>query len=183
MKIYTKTGDDGTTGLFSGGRVLKNSSYIEAYGTVDELNSWIGHCQAVCKDKEIATHLDQIQHDLHAVCADLATPIDAKAAAKIERVGEGRAEKLEGWIDSYEKELKPLTQFILAGGSELASRFHIARTVARRAERLAVAHSQLEKINFLTIVYINRLSDLLFVLARVANHRAGVADVTWDKTR
>lgn len=179
MKIYTKTGDDGTTGLFSGKRVAKNSSYIEAYGTVDEVNSWIGFALVSCQDNEIKTCLLQIQHDLHAVCADLATPLDANA--KVERVDLKRADRLEKWIDTFEKELKPLTQFILAGGSELAAKLHIARTVARRAERLAVAHSQMEGISNPALVYLNRLSDFLFVLARVANHRAGQADVLWDK--
>lgn len=180
MKIYTKTGDDGSTGLFSGKRVPKNSSYIEAYGTVDELNAWIGHCNSACSDEEISEKLIQIQNDLHTLCADLATPLDAKTG-KVERLDEKRSQKMEPWIDAFENELKPLTQFILAGGTELASRFHIARTVARRAERLMVSHSQSEKVNPQTIVYMNRLSDLLFVMARVANHRAGVPDIFWTK--
>lgn len=179
MKIYTKTGDDGTTGLFSGKRVAKNSSYIDAYGTVDETNSWIGYALVSCDDQEIRNCLTQIQHDLHSVCADLATPLDANT--KVARVELKAAQRLEGWIDDFEKELKPLTQFILAGGTELAAKLHIARTVARRAERLAVAHSQMEGINNPALVYLNRLSDFLFVLARVANHRAGQPDVFWKK--
>ena len=181
MKIYTKTGDDGTTGLFSGKRVSKDSSYIETYGTVDELNAFIGHAMTVCEDKSLYDCLLQIQHDLHAVCADLATPLDANV--KIERIADVRARRLETWIDDFEKELQPLRQFILAGGSELASRIHIARTIARRAEREAVAHAQQVDANAETIIYLNRLSDFLFVLARVANHRLKVQDVTWDKNR
>ncbi|MDB5037221.1 MAG: ATP/cobalamin adenosyltransferase [Bacteriovoracaceae bacterium] len=179
MKIYTKTGDDGTTGLFSGKRVSKSSSYIEAYGNVDELNSWIGYCLSGCKDKEFQKDLLLIQHDLHTVCADLATPIDSNG--KISRVGPNRATHLEKLIDKFEIELSPLTRFILAGGTALSSQLHIARTVCRRAERSVYRHSEQEKVNHEVIVYLNRLSDLLFVMARVANHRAGVQDVFWDQ--
>lgn len=180
MKIYTKTGDEGTTGLFSGRRVSKNSTYIESYGTVDEVNSYLGFCATATKDDEILSDLYKIQNDLHVVCADLATPHDANA--KIERVTSDRAQRLEGRIDHYEKELIPLTQFILAGGTELSARFHIARTVCRRAERVTVHHGSLEKINKETIIYLNRLSDFLFVLARVANSRAGVKDIAWNQS-
>jgi cob(I)alamin adenosyltransferase len=179
MKIYTKTGDDGTTGLFSGKRVPKTSSYIAAYGTVDELNAFIGFCAAASKDPEISKELFQIQNDLHMVCADLATPLDANA--KVHRVEPARAKRLESSIDNFEKELQPLKQFILAGGSELSARLHLARVTARRAEREVIAHGEGEKINAESIVYLNRLSDFLFVLARVANHRAKVSDVFWDQ--
>ncbi len=181
MKIYTRTGDDGTTGLFSGKRVRKDSTYIEAYGTVDELNAWLGHCGAASTFKDLNEQLIQIQHDLHTICADLATPSDAKV--NIKRLPKEKCDQLEHWIDAGEKELAPLTQFILAGGTELASRLHIARTVCRRAERLAVTHAETEKVNDETIIYLNRLSDLLFVLARVANVRLQVADIAWDKSR
>lgn len=181
MKIYTKTGDDGSTGLFSGTRVSKDSSYIDAYGTVDELNSWLGFCGAVSRDKEISEELVHIQNDLHVVCADLATPMESKA--KIDRVKAERAKRLEGRIDEFEKELKPLTQFILAGGSELGARLHIARTVCRRAERLVVAHASKEKVNHEVVVYLNRLSDYLFVIARLANRRGQVEDILWDPKR
>jgi cob(I)alamin adenosyltransferase len=178
MKIYTKTGDDGTTGLFSGKRVPKSSSYVEAYGSVDELNAWLGYCASTCREKDLHKRLLDIQHDLHSLCADLATPLDAKA--KISRVKAERAERLEKWVDEWETELSPLTQFILAGGTELASKLHIARTVCRRAEREVIRHADQEKMNPEIVIYLNRLSDLLFVLARVANRRASVIDIFWE---
>jgi len=181
MKIYTRTGDEGETGLFTGRRVLKNSSYLEAYGNVDELNSWIGLSLVSISQPTLRDQLLQIQHDLHVVCADLATPLDA--SAKIERVKSDRAERLEKLIDQMEKDLQPLTQFILAGGSEAAARLHIARTVCRRSERGIVAHFHQEKGNPEVVVYINRLSDYLFVAARWINAKSNFADVVWDKAR
>ncbi|MBN8554006.1 MAG: cob(I)yrinic acid a,c-diamide adenosyltransferase [Deltaproteobacteria bacterium] len=180
MKIYTKTGDDGTTGLFSGKRVPKTSSYIGAYGTVDELNSFVGFAAVVSKDSEISKELFQIQNDLHVLCSDLATPLDANA--KIHRIESARTSRLENAIDLFEKELQPLKQFILAGGSELSARLHLARTVSRRAEREVLLHAEKEKINAEALIYLNRLSDYLFVLARLANHRAQISDVFWDKS-
>lgn len=177
MKIYTKTGDDGTTGLFSGKRVAKSSSYVEAYGSVDEVNAWIGYSASNCSDKELHRELLAIQHDLHSVCADLATPLDSKG--KIGRVHSDRSVRLEKLVDHFETELSPLTQFILAGGSELSARLHLARTVCRRAEREVIRHSEKEQINSEIVIYLNRLSDLLFVMARVANRRADVGDVVW----
>lgn len=177
MKIYTKTGDDGTTGLFSGSRVPKSSSYVEAYGSVDEVNAWIGYCAASTKDKEFHRDLLAIQHDLHSVCADLATPLASKG--KVLRIQADRANRLEKLVDHFEAELSPLTQFILAGGSELSARLHIARTVCRRAEREVIRHSEKEKMNSEVVIYLNRLSDLLFVMARAANRRAGLGDVLW----
>jgi cob(I)alamin adenosyltransferase len=178
MKIYTKTGDTGTTGLFSGARVSKSSSYVEAYGSVDELNAWIGYCVSHCKEKDLRSELLQIQHDLHVVCADLATPIDAKA--KITRLNSEKTLRLEKRLDRHEEELSPLTQFILAGGSDLSAKLHIARTVCRRAEREVIRHSEREKANPEVAVFLNRLSDLLFVMARVANRRADLPDVIWE---
>jgi len=182
MKIYTKTGDDGTTGLFSGKRVSKTSSYIDAYGTVDEVNAFVGMALTSSADAEISKMLIQVQHDLHAVCADLATPADAAQAKHVERVEAKRSKQLEVWIDKMETELEPLKQFILAGGTELSSRLHVARTVCRRAERAVIAHAESEKANSETIIYLNRLSDFLFVLARLANRRAKRDDVLWDKS-
>jgi len=179
MKIYTKTGDDGSTGLFSGLRVAKDSSAIESYGTVNELNAWLGLVISASQDTELNSVLNQIQHDLHRLCADLATPLDAKTAA--ERMAPEQTKRLENWIDQFEKELSPLTQFILAGGSEQAARLHIARTISRRAERRLVSHSKLQEINENTLVYLNRLSDLLFVMARLANKRLSLSDRLWDK--
>jgi len=183
MKIYTKTGDLGSTSLFSGERVSKDSSYIEAYGTVDELNAFIGFAAAISQDKELLQIFKRIQNDLHSVCADLATPHDAKNASKVERLSSDLAKHFEKLMDDFEKELPPLNQFILAGGTELASRLHLARTVARRAERTVIAHSQKEKLNSEIIIYLNRLSDLLFVLARIANKRAAIPDVFWQKKK
>ena len=181
MKIYTRTGDEGETALFTGRRVLKNSSYLEAYGNVDELNAWIGLSIVSVADKGLSSQLLQIQHDLHVVCADLATPLDA--TTKIDRIQSDRATRLENWIDQMEANLKPLTQFILSGGSEPAARLHIARTVCRRAERGIVAHFHQEKGNDEVVVYINRLSDYLFVAARWVNFKSGIGDVVWDKSR
>lgn len=184
MKIYTRTGDDGSTALFSGTRVSKDSSAIEAYGTVDELNSWLGFCLASLAGpefREIKSDLLQVQHDLHVLCADLATPFESKT--KIERLTSARAERLEAAIDRYQTELAPLAQFILAGGHESSARLHIARTVCRRAERLTVSDSHQRQVNPETITYLNRLSDYLFVAARLANRRAGVSDVPWDQSR
>lgn len=179
MKIYTKTGDDGTTGLFSGKRVSKTSSYIEAYGTVDELNAYIGFAVSACEDPKIKKELLLIQHELHSICADLATPYDLKT--KVERFGGTGAERLEKLIDELEKSLEPLRQFILAGGCELAARLHLSRTVARRAERCVIAHGAQEKMNAEIVIYLNRLSDLLFVMARYANKRSQITDVLWNQ--
>ena len=177
MKIYTKTGDKGSTGLYAAGKVSKDSSYIEAYGDVDELNAFIGYCVSACTDEEIKKVLMKIQNDLHSVCADLSTPIGTDV--KIDRIEPEKSKELETLIDKYDEELDPLKQFILAGGSELASRLHLSRTVARRSERRVVNHSHKEQMNQEVIVYLNRLSDLLFVLARAANKRAGVQDIPW----
>ncbi len=179
MKIYTKTGDAGSTGLFAGGRVSKASSVIEAYGSVDEANASIGFAGAACTDTEIKKELLQIQHDLHQICADLATPLEAES--KVERIEKNRGERLEVLIDRWEKELTPLTQFILAGGTELSARLHLARTICRRAEREVVRHSLDSKINSEVIIYLNRLSDLLFVAARLANKRLGTSDILWER--
>jgi len=178
LKIYTKTGDDGTTGLFSGKRIPKSSSYLSAYGTVDELNAVLGLAASVCSSDEIRNLLQQIQGDLHGIGADLATPKDSKN--KVARTEEASVQHLEEAIDRFEKELSPLKQFILPGGSELAARLHFARTVARRAEREVFSHSEREEINQIVVKYLNRLSDLLFVMARVANRRGKVEDIPWS---
>lgn len=181
MKIYTKTGDDGSTGLFSGRRVKKSSSFVEAYGSVDELNSLVGWVKSVCDNELLCVWLDQIQHDLFVVGSDLATPLDQKAA--IERTGQSRIDQIEKWIDECESKLSPLKSFILPGGVELAARLHFARTVARTAERRLVAHAAQNEVNEVTMVYLNRLSDLFFVMARLANHLKGQPDIPWDQSR
>lgn len=178
MKIYTKTGDDGTTGLFAGGRVSKDHIRISTYGTVDELNSVLGIARAHNSDKELDAMLGDIQNELFVVGSDLATPNDAGFDMRV------RAEdvrRVEARIDKIEQELTPLRNFILPGGTVTASYLHLARTVCRRAERLTVQLQKAETITGEIPVYLNRLSDLLFVLARAANHRAGCAEIVWKK--
>ncbi|MDB5349380.1 MAG: ATP:cob(I)alamin adenosyltransferase [Planctomycetota bacterium] len=179
MKIYTKTGDDGTTGLIGPGRVGKDSPRIEAYGTVDELNAVIGVARAAGPDHGADTLLEIIQDDLFAVGAALADPDPSGRfhhAVKLDR-----AERLERAIDALETELAPLRNFILPGGCPAAAQIHLARTVCRRAERLIVAlgHHPDEDVPDSLLIYLNRLSDFLFVLARAVNHRAGVSDIPW----
>jgi cob(I)alamin adenosyltransferase len=180
MKIYTKTGDDGTTGLFGAGRVLKNSLRIEAYGTVDELNSVLGIVGMQPGIEYFSDLLHGIQKSLFELGADLATPLESKTTYTIPRIEESDVKKLEEAIDKEELHLPQLEKFILPGGSPLAAHFHLARTVSRRVERIAVALSQIENIGAFDIQYLNRLSDLFFVLARRANQLTGVKDVEWD---
>ncbi len=181
MKIYTKTGDDGQTGLFGGPRVGKDAPRIEAYGTVDELNSCLGVARACQLPAELDAVVAAIQNELFALGAQLATP--NPAAHHTALVGPKQIAALEQAIDRFEVGLAPLTQFILPGGTMPAAQLHLARTVCRRAERRLVSlmHASAEPIAAELLVYLNRLSDLLFVLARAANHRAGVSDVPWQK--
>lgn len=182
MKIYTKTGDQGETGLFGGPRVRKDSPRIEAYGTVDELNAVLGAARV--ETTELDAHLDEllarVQNDLFDLGAELASP---QAEKHRRAIAAAQIAELEQAIDRYEERLPPLREFILPGGSPAAAQLHLARTVCRRAERLVVALSAApgESVSDLAIVYLNRLSDLLFVLARVANQLAGKADVAWQK--
>jgi cob(I)alamin adenosyltransferase len=178
MKIYTKTGDRGDTSLFGGQRVPKDALRIEAYGTVDELNSVIGCVRAEHPDAEIDEILEEVQHDLFELGADLATPRSVEKS-RVRRVEGKDVQRLERAIDRMEGSLKPLRSFVLPGGSVAAARLHLARTVCRRAERIVVRLSRNEDIGESMIVYLNRLSDLLFVLARAANHRSGVPEVRW----
>ena len=173
MKIYTRTGDKGETSLFGGSRVSKNDPRIEAYGTIDELNSHLGLCRTASADAELA----RVQSDLFDIGAFLAAP----NSDRFPSVGAGRIEDLERAIDAMESELKPLKTFIVPGGSESAARLHVARTVCRRAERRVLALDEDSPEMLTTIAYLNRLSDFLFVAARFANHRAGVADTPWIK--
>ena len=170
MKIYTRTGDHGQTSLFGGTRVAKNDARIEAYGTVDELNSFLG---AVTGFEEIAA----IQSDLFEIGAHLASP----GTSRFPGVDPSRIERLERAIDAMEGELTPLTSFILPGGSPRAAQLHIARTVCRRAERRVVALEDGSPATQSTIAYLNRLSDYLFVAARYANLKAGVPDIPWSR--
>jgi len=185
-KIYTRTGDDGSTGLADGSRVLKHSLRPQAYGTVDELNASLGLvflCLDNKKDEnvfnDIKVLIRGIQNDLFDLGADLSTPISkAKQNYKPLRITENQIKKIEEKIDEYNDELKPLNSFILPGGSEAASLIHLSRTIARRAERDISLLSSEEEINKNSLVYLNRLSDLLFVLSRVLNEN-GLNDVLW----
>lgn len=181
MKIYTKTGDAGQTGLFGGGRVSKDDPRVEAYGDVDELNAFLGAARAIEVMPRIDEVLVPIQRDLFSIGALLATPDlekmhDHLAKAQID---DARIVSLEKEIDACDRELEPLRAFIVPGGTPKAASLHIARTVCRRAER-RVIHLQKEvEIPQIVVVYLNRLSDLLFTLARVANTRGGAGEVTW----
>jgi len=184
MKLYTRSGDDGSTGLFGGGRVSKDHPRIEAYGTVDELNATIGLAAAACRgDRSYEGRLLEIfapiQSRLFDIGADLATPEDSKASAKVTRIDESFVAEIETWIDEIDGLNPPIRTFIMPGGSELAARLHLARTVCRRAERLMIRLAHAEPVSTGAIRWINRLSDLLFAMARQANHVAGVADVPW----
>lgn len=185
MKIYTKTGDSGDTGLFGGARVSKSHPRVAAYGDVDELNASLGVARAAlvaANDPELAAMLEQIQRDLFALGARLADPGHAIADRVTKAaVTDADIARLEGWIDALEAALPPLRRFILAGGSQAGASLHLARTVCRRAERGMVGLLAGDKGAFEAelLVYINRLSDLLFVMARRANQRAGTAEREW----
>ncbi len=179
MKIYTRTGDSGDTALFDGTRVLKSDDRVAAYGDLDELNAWLGLVRAHLPDGDVAVQLQQIQRDLFAVGARLADPSHriagrvTKAAVTAEDVA-----RLERWIDEYDASVPPLRRFILAGGAPAGAALHVARTVCRRAERAMVELGDGAFENEL-LQYVNRLSDLLFTMARAVNHRAGIADIEW----
>jgi cob(I)alamin adenosyltransferase len=180
-KIYTKTGDEGDTGLFGGGRVPKDHPRVSAYGDIDELNAVIGMARSVEMMPRIDEVLAPVQRDLFALGALLATPDLEKMKEQLQkaRISDARIAQMEQAIDDGEAELEPLKAFILPGGTPKAAALHVARVTCRRAER-AVIHLQREaEIPQIVIVYLNRLSDLLFVLARVANRRAGAGEVTW----
>lgn len=180
MKIYTKTGDDGSTGLLGKGRLRKDDARVEAYGTIDELNAVLGVVRAEELDASADALLAQLQDDLFTVGAALADP-DPEGKFHNQITGD-HVERLERAIDQLGDEAEPLRSFILPGGSPAAAGLHLARAVSRRAERLVVhlAHQDDEHVPTDLLVYLNRLSDLLFVLARAVNHRAGVADVPWN---
>jgi cob(I)alamin adenosyltransferase len=181
MRIYTRTGDDGDTGLFGGGRVAKDDPRVDAYGEVDELNAVIGWALAVEAMLRIDDVLLPVQRDLFSLGAILATPDPDKMHEQLHkaRIDEERISELERAIDAGEAELEPLRAFILPGGTPKSAALHVARTVCRRAERRVVHLQQTVALPPLATIYLNRLSDLLFVLARVANRRAGAAELTW----
>jgi cob(I)alamin adenosyltransferase len=179
MKIYTKTGDSGQTSLFDNSRVSKADERVDAYGDVDELNACLGAARTAGLDAPLASAIDVIQRELFAVGARLADP-SARIAARVTKaaVGDTDVARLEQLIDGLEAELPPLRRFILPGGSPAGAWLHLARTVCRRAERRVVALGS-DAVDPILIVYLNRLSDLLFVMARAANQRAGVAETEW----
>ncbi|MBX6316658.1 MAG: cob(I)yrinic acid a,c-diamide adenosyltransferase [Isosphaeraceae bacterium] len=180
MKIYTKTGDDGMTGLLARGRVPKDDLRVEAYGTIDELNAMLGICRASGLDPGGDTLVAQLQDDLFAVGS---APADPDPSGRFHSlIGPDHVARLEHWIDTLEAELPPLTRFLLPGGTLAAAQLHLARTICRRAERSVVRLSRREgeHVPGALIAYLNRLSDLLFVLARVVNRRADVADLPWS---
>lgn len=181
MKIYTKTGDKGDTGLFGGGRVGKDHPRVEAYGDVDELNATLGLVRAMEPMPRIDEVIVPIQRDLFAIGALLATPDRDKMRASLEkaRIDDSRIRELEVAIDQCEAELEPLRSFIVPGGTAKAASLHVARTVCRRAERRVVALQHTEELPSIVVVFLNRVSDLLFMLARVANRRAGAGEVSW----
>ncbi len=177
MKIYTKTGDDGTTGLFGGARVAKNDPRVEAYGTVDELNASIGFARTQSLPASVDGALARVQVDLFTLGAELACVPAKMEALKMQLVADADARRLEEAIDHHEALLPPLKNFVLPGGTTGAAALHVARTIARRAERAVLSVSPAVRSEL--VVYLNRLSDALFVLARAANQHASVADVAW----
>lgn len=180
MKIYTKTGDGGTTGLFGGARVDKDDVRVEAYGTVDELNSVVGTARAAAAlPAELDPILISVQTDLFVVGAELATAPGKLDKLPMQLLDGASAERLERAIDAFEASLEPLSNFVLPGGTPAAAALHHARTVCRRAERRVLAAARGTEIRKDVIVYLNRLSDFLFVAARFANHQAGTVDVPW----
>lgn len=180
MKIYTRTGDDGTTALFGGTRLRKDAVRIEAYGSVDELNSVLGLARATSRDARITAMIARVQNELFTLGSDLATPLD-EAKVQVPRITDTHVAWLEAAIDELEGTLAPITYFILPGGSETAARLHLARTVCRRAERITVHLASMDAITPADVRYLNRLSDFLFVLARAANAADDTAEIRWEK--
>jgi cob(I)alamin adenosyltransferase len=179
MKIYTKTGDAGETGLYGGERVKKYSKRVSSYGTVDEANSAIGLARAHLGDTEIDGVLAQIQNALFDVGADLATPSGSKYEKNLIRIDAQDVENLEHLIDRFQEECPPWSNFIHPGGTPAAATLQLARAITRRAEREVLELESLEELNHSVIVYLNRLSDFLFILARVVNARAGMSEAGW----
>ena len=180
MKIYTRTGDAGGTALFGGARVLKNDPRVAAYGEIDELNACLGIVRAQHDlPADVASLLERVQKDLFAIGARLADPSERNVSRSDKVVvGEADVQRLEDWIDRFEAGLPPLRRFILPGGSPAGAHLHFARTICRRAER-AVVSLGIENVDARLLAYVNRLSDLLFVLARAVNHGAARPEVEW----
>lgn len=183
-KLYTKTGDDGTTGLFGNERVSKDHPRVQGYGTLDELNAAVGLTIAGCdmtrpQQVRFTEILTALQSRLFDIGADLATPEGSKNEAKIYRISDHHVTELETWIDEVDGANAPMTSFVLPGGSELAARLHLARTICRRAERLLITLAHEATVGRPVIQYLNRLSDLLFAMARLANRDVDIPDVPW----
>jgi cob(I)alamin adenosyltransferase len=178
MKIYTKTGDDGTTGLIGGQRVRKSDARIDCYGTIDELNAALG-LAAVNAHESLAPLIREVQNDLFVIGSHLATPDESPHKASLPTMDDAIVHRLEMQIDAAVSALPPLRNFILPGGTDTAARLHVARTICRRAERLLVAYAEDRPVPPIVVTYLNRLSDWLFVQARQANALAGVADIPW----
>ncbi len=180
MKIYTKRGDQGETDLLGGGRVSKDCARVEAYGAVDELNACLGRCAAESTHDDLREIIQEIQSLLFDLGGTLASPnAERRTKSSIPQPEDPDVERLEAHIDALEEELEPLKRFILPGGTRAAAALHQARTVCRRAERREIALHRVEPLSAVALRVLNRLSDLLFVMARVENRRAGVADIEW----
>lgn len=179
MKLYTKQGDDGTTGLSGGVRVTKNDVRVCAYGDIDETNAAIGVAITICQDHEVNHWLVRIQSDLFSIGAELAAP---NASRRPHDIDGSSVAQMETWIDTADVEVSPLKSFILPGGAAPAASLHAARTVCRRAERAIVDLSQQQAVRPDVIQYVNRLSDFLFAVARLLNHRLGVHEQTWPSS-
>ncbi len=178
MKLYTRRGDDGQTDLYAGGRIAKDSPRMDAIGSVDELNAAVGLALSAGLGEPTRAILVQLQRRLFDCGADLATPLDK--ADKVARITTGDVTEAEQAIDTLSDRVEPMRYFVLPGGSEGAARLHVARCIARRAERLCVALSRSEPVNPSLLIYLNRVSDLLFAAARAVNHDQGVDDVPWQ---
>jgi cob(I)alamin adenosyltransferase len=179
MRLYTRSGDSGDTSLFDGTRVPKDHARVGSYGEVDELNSALGWCRCADAGRLLGDALDTVQRELFVIGAELATPPGARVQDRIPRLDEGSVQRLERWIDEAAEQAPPPRHFVVPGGTELAARLHVARTVCRRAERMAVGLARSGELRPELVMYLNRLGDLLFAWARLANHAAGVMDVLW----
>jgi cob(I)alamin adenosyltransferase len=179
-RVYTRRGDDGTTALGGGRRVKKHALRVEAYGTVDELNAMIGSVRAGALDAELEGILRTVQNELFHLGSDLCMPEEDKEKTAVPRIEQRHVSALETHLDRLTAEAGPLENFVLPGGSEGAARLHLARTVCRRAERLVTALAEQEAVGPHVVPYLNRLSDALFVMARIENKRRGRGDVLWD---
>lgn len=179
-RIYTKTGDKGQTGLFGGGRVRKDDPRVEAYGAVDELNAALGVAESALDDVQIKGWIKTIQDELFVVGSELATPDPEAVGKHLVPVGSDQVGAMERIIDGLDSEVPPLRQFILPGGHPAAAHLHMARTICRRAERRVLSFSDQASVRVEVITYLNRLSDLLFMLARAVNHRAAIVEPVWN---